>query len=740
MENMYVWLFLFAGSTIALLGVLLLTSERQLRKKRRELEAIAQAHSNSTLSGDPQDFETQSPARQQELLEKISLLSNKLEESQRMVTELQAEKRGWAMSADSDKQQEQAIINLRSQLEASESQLRDSAGEARANAERNLQLQSDLAELARQQQANQATMAELQAEQERILQDAQSEKQNLRAENQQLQREIAELRSQLQTTEALLGAKSDQYAELMERHGQLQSDVAEIKQQLDDLTLTNRALAEEKAALLSQLAGAQKTIDELRMLQDGTQSENQHLQTANQELRRDLAKLNLDLQSIRSQLGEAERQAHNSADRHSQLEQEAGELKEQLRASQSTIEQFHTDEERWSAIDLENQKLRQVCADLREQLQNSDSRISELSRLNQESADQYARLRGDAAELARRLEETQSQIREFDRLQQELASVESREMILKRRQDEQETQIASLHGELSDARGKAQELAAASNRLAEVERLYQELRDEHQQLEEEISRQESCDSSKEGPEEIDAHPEPHEESQQRRAQLLEPNHEEVRLSVSNTDLKHILQRTTDAGGELSREPVEPSALNPLRPLPNTVSAPTNSPTAGPGDSDDHRMPVYSDDDDFCTATAVKKRVPGRKTSRAAAISAIVVLAIAAGGAAGILGTRYFASTDATVTREFLPAAPSMPGEAASQNAEPKPEQRLQGKFKIVRATGVYSEPTEKSALITRIEPGIKVNVVDSRDGWLEIRSKYGRPPGFVREGTAVKID
>ena len=66
--------------------------------------------------------------------------------------------------------------------------------------------------------------------------------------------------------------------------------------------------------------------------------------------------------------------------------------------------------------------------------------------------------------------------------------------------------------------------------------------------------------------------------------------------------------------------------------------------------------------------------------------------------------------------------------------------RLHGKFKIVSATEVYSGPTEKSALITRIEPGIKINVVDSRDGWLQIRSKYGRPPGFVREETAVKID
>jgi hypothetical protein len=150
------------------------------------------------------------------------------------------------------------------------------------------------------------------------------------------------------------------------------------------------------------------------------------------------------------------------------------------------------------------------------------------------------------------------------------------------------------------------------------------------------------------------------------------------------------------------------------------------------------MPAYPDDD-FCTATPVNQ-IPKRNQSRAAAISAIVVLAVAAGSVAGILGTRYFAFIDAPVTREFTPDERSTPSEAVSQTTEPKSAPSLQGKFKIVRATAVYSGPTEKSALITRIEPGIKINVVGSRDGWLEIRSKYGRPPGFVREETAVKID
>jgi len=31
---------------------------------------------------------------------------------------------------------------------------------------------------------------------------------------------------------------------------------------------------------------------------------------------------------------------------------------------------------------------------------------------------------------------------------------------------------------------------------------------------------------------------------------------------------------------------------------------------------------------------------------------------------------------------------------------------------------------------------VKVNVVNGKDGWLEIHSKHGRPPGFIRRESA----
>jgi hypothetical protein len=60
-------------------------------------------------------------------------------------------------------------------------------------------------------------------------------------------------------------------------------------------------------------------------------------------------------------------------------------------------------------------------------------------------------------------------------------------------------------------------------------------------------------------------------------------------------------------------------------------------------------------------------------------------------------------------------------------------------YEIVQATRVFSAPNEHSQLVANVEPGTQINVVDSRNGWLEIRSKHGRPPGFIQKTAAIRI-
>src|SRR5262249_30028236 len=194
MEPLYVWLFIFAGATMVVLGICLLASERELRKQRREIDMLRRNHQPS----EPQGFETHPSAelmtRNKELTEKISSLSSELEESKRMMEELQSE-RHQRVSYFELKQQLQAsqetikeleveqlrlagvdfenqqlrdeITNLQNQLQASQIQLGESAWENR-EAERYAQLQNEIFELKRQAEEGQATARELEAVQEQL--------------------------------------------------------------------------------------------------------------------------------------------------------------------------------------------------------------------------------------------------------------------------------------------------------------------------------------------------------------------------------------------------------------------------------------------------------------------------------------------------------------------------------------------------------------------------------------------
>jgi hypothetical protein len=80
-----------------------------------------------------------------------------------------------------------------------------------------------------------------------------------------------------------------------------------------------------------------------------------------------------------------------------------------------------------------------------------------------------------------------------------------------------------------------------------------------------------------------------------------------------------------------------------------------------------------------------------------------------------------------------PAKASKPTEVAKQ------ESPAAGTYQITQPSRVYAAPNELSQLIGEIEPGVRVNVVNTRDGWLEIHSKHGRPPGFIRREVAARV-
>src|SRR5262245_53327499 len=164
METLYVWLFIFAGATMIVLGIFLLASERELRKQRREIDALRRNHRPSEPQGSETHPSAELMTRNKELIEKISSLSNELEESKRMMEDLQSEHHH----------------------------------------------RVSYSELKQQLQASQGTIKELEAEQQRLA--------GVNFENQQLCDEIANLKNHLQASEIQLGESVWQNREAAQRY------------------------------------------------------------------------------------------------------------------------------------------------------------------------------------------------------------------------------------------------------------------------------------------------------------------------------------------------------------------------------------------------------------------------------------------------------------------------------------------------------------------------------------------
>ncbi|MGH7875194.1 MAG: SH3 domain-containing protein [Candidatus Binatia bacterium] len=62
-----------------------------------------------------------------------------------------------------------------------------------------------------------------------------------------------------------------------------------------------------------------------------------------------------------------------------------------------------------------------------------------------------------------------------------------------------------------------------------------------------------------------------------------------------------------------------------------------------------------------------------------------------------------------------------------------------GVYEITQATSVYEAPSQGARVLTQIVRGTRINVVNSAGDWLEVRSKHGNPPGYVRSNDARQL-
>jgi len=96
-----------------------------------------------------------------------------------------------------------------------------------------------------------------------------------------------------------------------------------------------------------------------------------------------------------------------------------------------------------------------------------------------------------------------------------------------------------------------------------------------------------------------------------------------------------------------------------------------------------------------------------------------------------------ASTRATVSpRPAVRTSDPQPTPAASARGSGATQLRT---YETLRSTPVYEAPVNSSRVLAQIAKGTEITVVQSSNGWLEIRSRHGKPPGFIRADDAMFV-
>ena len=89
--------------------------------------------------------------------------------------------------------------------------------------------------------------------------------------------------------------------------------------------------------------------------------------------------------------------------------------------------------------------------------------------------------------------------------------------------------------------------------------------------------------------------------------------------------------------------------------------------------------------------------------------------------------------------DIAPASSARPVKTPPSQTPPARRSAEPGVYEVIRSTTVREEPSTTARTVTEINKGTKINVVRAVGNWLEVRSKQGRPPGYVRLDDAILI-
>jgi hypothetical protein len=459
----------------------------------------------------------------------------------------------------------------------------------------------------------------------------------------------------------------------------------------------------------------------------------------------------------------AVRQPDNSAEltelrsEKQELQSQVDALSGKLELSRRSIEELETSQRNAGATQAETQQLRAANEELKGEINDLRSRLhstengSTLSAAqHQEAAERHAQLQSEIIELKQKLQDSHTKLHEVEAYRQKAERLDAFESEQRAERQETQARIAELENELKSHQDKLREMAELRQRLAEAQAA---LRAESERHEQEIGRWR--ERIGEG-----------EENRRRLAQLRAAYDQLLSKQASLSDRQREFQEELAAFVHLMAAPSQETYA---RDASSAAQASVREYAGQSANASGSSVAPAPADENVTTGSA--PREPEKR--RFGLFSVLILLA-----AVGFAGVKYLNSISdppsvptvnasavtgddrraavmplpsvapapdtgseqaggETLRPETAPAKPNR--ETAKANPVAKPEPRLAGTYEIVRSGRVYAGPTEFSQSVGEIEPGMKVNVVSARDGWLEIHSKHGRPPGFIRKEIAARL-
>lgn len=97
-----------------------------------------------------------------------------------------------------------------------------------------------------------------------------------------------------------------------------------------------------------------------------------------------------------------------------------------------------------------------------------------------------------------------------------------------------------------------------------------------------------------------------------------------------------------------------------------------------------------------------------------------------------------AERSASVAGQPRQREPPRPTDAVSPTGTRRPAEP--GSYEVIRTTEIFEEPSESARRVSTIKKGTRVAVVRSAGEWLEVRSKHGNPPGFMRRDDVMLVE